>query len=422
MRYNLGAARSRRRAPARVNVIMMSQPPRFLIYQGIPLWRHTQVIQWAAQIVSGVAVVALVVWFFANIGNAIQDRDIPYGFSFLSRAYQTPIGEHFIPYESSDSFLYAFGVAVTNTIFVSIAGVILATALGIFVGVLRLSGNWLVSKLAMVYVEFFRNVPLLVQLLFWFYIVLALPPVRESYIIAGRLYINNSGISLPWPAGAGLGAVWLALAVASVIAGVLVNRRLSRRELETGRPSYPAVAGWATALAAGAAAWLVLSAIAGDAPFVITTPEPQGRFGRIAGGFTVSTALLALLIGLVLYTAAFIAEIVRAGIQSVGRGQTEAARALGLSPLNTLRQVTFPQALRVIIPPLISQYLNLTKNSSLGGAVGYTELTNVAITMTQTAPAVSIFMIIMLCYLAMSLTYSLIGNLYNWRLGLSGAR
>ena len=401
---------------------MMSQPPRLLIYQGIPLWRHTQVIQWAAQLVSGVAVVALVVWFFANIGNAIQDRDIPYGFSFLSRAYQTPIGEHFIPYESSDSFLYAIGVAVTNTIFVSIAGVILATALGIFVGVLRLSGNWLVAKMAMVYVEFFRNVPLLVQLLFWFYIVLALPPVRESYVLAGRLYINNAGISLPWPAGAGLGAIWLALAVVSVIAGVLVNRRLSRRELETGKASYPAVAGWATALVAGTMAWLVLGALAGEAPFVITTPEPQGRFGRISGGFTVSTALLALLIGLVLYTAAFIAEIVRAGIQSVGRGQTEAARALGLSPLNTLRQVTFPQALRVIIPPLISQYLNLTKNSSLGGAVGYTELTNVAITMTQTAPAVSIFMIIMLCYLAMSLTYSLIGNLYNWRLGRSAAR
>lgn len=401
---------------------MMSQPPRLLIYQGIPLWRHTQVIQWAAQLVSGVAVVALVVWFFANIGNAIQDRDIPYGFSFLSRAYQTPIGEHFIPYESSDSFLYAIGVAVTNTIFVSIAGVILATALGIFVGVLRLSGNWLVAKMAMVYVEFFRNVPLLVQLLFWFYIVLALPPVRESYVLAGRLYINNAGISLPWPAGAGLGAIWLALAVVSVIAGVLVNRRLSRRELDTGKASYPAVAGWATALVAGTMAWLVLGALAGEAPFVITTPEPQGRFGRISGGFTVSTALLALLIGLVLYTAAFIAEIVRAGIQSVGRGQTEAARALGLSPLNTLRQVTFPQALRVIIPPLISQYLNLTKNSSLGGAVGYTELTNVAITMTQTAPAVSIFMIIMLCYLAMSLTYSLIGNLYNWRLGRSAAR
>ena len=401
---------------------MMSQPPRLLIYQGIPLWRHTQVIQWAAQLVSGVAVVALVVWFFANIGNAIQDRDIPYGFSFLSRAYQTPIGEHFIPYESSDSFLYAIGVAVTNTIFVSIAGVILATALGIFVGVLRLSGNWLVAKMAMVYVEFFRNVPLLVQLLFWFYIVLALPPVRESYVLAGRLYINNAGISLPWPAGAGLGAIWLALAVVSVIAGVLVNRRLSRRELDTGKASYPAVAGWATALVAGTVAWLVLGALAGEAPFVITTPEPQGRFGRISGGFTVSTALLALLIGLVLYTAAFIAEIVRAGIQSVGRGQTEAARALGLSPLNTLRQVTFPQALRVIIPPLISQYLNLTKNSSLGGAVGYTELTNVAITMTQTAPAVSIFMIIMLCYLAMSLTYSLIGNLYNWRLGRSAAR
>ena len=146
----------------------MATVPRLLTYQDIPVWRHILIIQWTAQIVSGVVVVALVIWFFTNIGNAIQDRDIPYGFSFLSREYQTPIGEHFIPYESSDTFLYAFGVAITSTLIVAVAGVILATLLGIVIGVARLSGNWLVSKLATVYIEFFRNVPLLVQLLFWF--------------------------------------------------------------------------------------------------------------------------------------------------------------------------------------------------------------------------------------------------------------
>ena len=148
----------------------------------------------------------------------------------------------------------------------------------------------------------------------------------------------------------------------------------------------------------------------------MSSPEPQGRFGRISGGWTIRAGLMVLLIGLVIYTSSFIAEIVRAGIQSVSRGQVEAARALGLPPMEALRSVTFPQALRVIVPPLISQFLNLTKNSSLGGAVGYTELTNVAITMTQTAPAISIFMLIMAAYLAMSLTYSLIGNIYNYRI------
>ena len=151
---------------------------------------------------------------------------------------------------------------------------------------------------------------------------------------------------------------------------------------------------------------LVLSVAGGGAPFVISQPGPQGTFGRISGGFTVPG-------GLVTYTSSFIAEIVRAGVQSVGRGQTEASRAVGLSAMSTLRNVTFPQALRVIVPPLISQYLNLTKNSSLAGAIGYSDLTNVAKTMTQTAPAVSIFILIMAAYLAMSLTYSLIGNLYN---------
>ena len=391
-----------------------------LTYQGIPIWRHAQIIQWTAQVVSGFLVVFLVAWFFFNIANAIDEREIPYGFSFLERAYQTPIGQHFIPYETSDTFLYAFVVAAVNTIVVSIVGVILATLLGIFVGVCRLSTNWLVAKVALVYIEFFRNVPLLIQLYFWFYIVLSLPPVREGYVIANRVYINNAGVSIPFPFSDGAAAAlfWIVLAVAGIIVGTAVHRGLTQREVATGQSSYPLIGGFATAIAVGAVAWLVISIVAG-APLVVSQPAPQGTFGRIAGGFTVSGGLMALLIGLVMYTSSFIAEIVRAGIQSVGRGQIEAARALGLSPMSTLRQVTFPQALRVIIPPLISQFLNLTKNSSLAGAIGFADLTNVAKTMTQTAPAISIFILIMAAYLAMSLTYSLIGNLYNRRIRIA---
>ena len=387
-------------------------------YQGIPVWRHVQVIQWATQILSGILVVVLVVWFFANIANAVQDREIPHGFSFLDREYQTPIGSHFLPYESSDSFLYAFIVGATNTVIVSIVGVVLATALGIVIGVARLSGNWVVSKIALVYIEFFRNVPLLVQLFFWFYIVLALPPVRQGYVIADRVYVNNGGLSIPFPlpTSAGAAVSWFALAVIAVAAGVVVNRLLTRREELTGTSSYPLISGWGTALVIGAAGWVVIGILYGAAPLAISVPEPQGTFGRLAGGFTVAGGLVALLAGLITYTSSFIAEIVRAGIQSVGRGQVEAARALGLPAMEALRHVTFPQALRVIVPPLISQYLNLTKNSSLAGAIGYSDLTNVAKTMTQTAPAVSIFMLIMAAYLAMSLTYSLIGNLYNRRI------
>ncbi|MCY4086751.1 MAG: ABC transporter permease subunit [Actinomycetia bacterium] len=388
---------------------------RSLTYRGIPVWRHVKVIQWAIQIVSGIAVVALVVWFFSNIGNAIQERDIPYGFGFLDREYQTPIGQHFLPYESSDTFLYAFVVAFTNTLIVSVVGVVLATGLGILIGVARMSSNWIVSKVSLAYIEFFRNVPLLVQLFFWFYIVLALPPVREGYVVADRLYVNNSGLTIPGVSASSLAAAlaWLGLATIAVVAAVVTYRWLAGREIRTGAASYPLLVGCATAVVIGLIGWVAVGAVSGGAPFTPSIPEPEGAFGRISGGFTVAGGLVALLAGLVMYTAAFIAEIVRAGIQSVGRGQSEAARALGLSGMGVLRHVTFPQALRVIVPPLISQYLNLTKNSSLAGAIGYSDLTNIAKTMTQTAPAVSIFLLIMVIYLALSLTYSLIGNLYN---------
>ena len=400
----------------------MAQLRGMLTYQGVAVWRHTKIIQWALQIVSGILVVVLVAWFFTNIVNAVQDREIPHGWNFLDRAYQTPIGQHFLPYESSDSFAYALGVAAVNTLVVSVVGVILATALGIFIGVARLSTNWMVSKLAMVYIEFFRNVPLLVQLFFWFYIILALPPVREGYIIGEGLFINNGGMSMPFPQAAGLGPslAWALLAVASLAAGRGVYQFLLAREVRTGQVSYPLMAGAAVAVLLGAITWIVISLVSGDFPYYISSPAPEGRFGRIDGGFTAPAGLVVLLLGLVTYTASFIAEIVRAGIQSVSRGQTEAARALGLTGMETLRNVTFPQALRVIIPPLISQFLNLTKNSSLAGAIGYADLTNVAKTMTQTAPAVSIFILIMLAYLAMSLTYSLIGNLYNQRIRFTG--
>ena len=400
---------------------MLRTLARNLTYQGIPVWRHVQILQWTSQIVSAVLVVVLVLWFFANIARAVQDRDIPHGFGFLSRAYQTPIGQHFLPYESSDTFLYALSVAATNTLIVAVVGIVLAIALGIVVGVGRLSKNWLVAKIATVYIEFFRNVPLLVQLFFWFYIMLALPSVRESYVVGQSFYVNNAGVSLPWPTvtGAGTG-LWLALAALGVAAGAIIHRRRSRREVATGKTSSPLLYGVGVfalvSVIGGGVAWLAF----GESPLGISHPVQEGTFRRISGGFTASAGLLALLIGLVIYTSSFIAEIVRAGIQSVGRGQTEAGHALGLSSASVLRNVTFPQALRVIIPPLISQCLNLTKNSSLAGAIGYSDLTNVAKTMTQTAPAVSIFIIIMVVYLAMSLTWSLIGNLYNRRIRFEG--
>ena len=378
-----------------------------LYVQGVPLWRNVVVLQWAVQIVSAVLVLSALALFFTNAVREIEARGIPFGFGFLERSAQIPIGETVIPYDPSNSYLYGFLVAALNTVKASVLGVVLATMLGILVGIARLSPNWLLNKIALVYVEVFRNIPLLVQLLFWLLLVLTLPRVSTSYVLFDAFYLSNSGLYLPWPTPQDGFWPWLIATAVGLALAVFIGRLLSRRESEMGKKSYPVLAGATIAIGVSVIALLVL------APLEMVIPEPEGRFGRPQGGTQLGGSFTALLVGLVFYTASFIAEIVRAGIQSVSKGQTEAARSMGLSGLLTIRFVTFPQALRVIVPPTISQYLNITKNSSLAAAIGYQDLVSVANTMTQTAPAISLISMVMLTYLAMSLTYSLIGNLYN---------
>ena len=387
-----------------------------LTYQGIPVWRHARILGWTAQIVSAIVVIAAVAFFIYNLASAIEERDIPRGWSFLSREYSTPISESLLPYEESDTFAYAFLVAATNTLTLSLVGVAFATVLGIFIGSAQLAGNWILSRAARVFVEFFRNVPLIVQLFFWYIVLLGLPQVRVGFVWFDALFLNNSGLSFPWLKGKETVWVWAICALLAMVAAIVVHRVALRRELRTGRPSYPVIWAAVTAGVIGAVAWFAV----GGAPLVVDVPYPEGRFGHLKGGVSISIELAALLMGLIIYTSSFIAEIVRAGLQSVSRGQGEASRSLGLNTLETLRYVTFPQALRVILPPLISQYLNLTKNSSLAIAIGYADLTSVAKTMTQTAPAISIFLIIMGVYLLFSLGYSLIGNLYNRHIQFTG--
>ena len=387
-----------------------------LTYQGIPVWRHARILGWTAQIVSAIVVIAAVAFFIYNLASAIEERDIPRGWSFLSREYSTPISESLLPYEESDTFAYAFLVAATNTLTLSLVGVAFATVLGIFIGSAQLAGNWILSRAARVFVEFFRNVPLIVQLFFWYIVLLGLPQVRVGFVWFDALFLNNSGLSFPWLKGKETVWVWAICALLAIVAAIVVHRVALRRELRTGRPSYPVIWAAVTAGVIGAVAWFAV----GAAPLVVDVPYPEGRFGHLKGGVSISIELAALLVGLIIYTSSFIAEIVRAGLQSVSLGQGEASRSLGLNTLETLRYVTFPQALRVILPPLISQYLNLTKNSSLAIAIGYADLTSVAKTMTQTAPAISIFLIIMGVYLLFSLGYSLIGNLYNRHIQFTG--
>ena len=350
--------------------------------------------------------------------NAIDNlarAQIASGFGFWNTTAGFDISQTLIEYSARGStYGRAFWVGLLNTLLVAGLGIIFATILGFIVGISRLSSNWLLSKVAGGYVETIRNLPLLLQLLFWYNAVLkALPDIRES-IVVGGVFLNNRGLFLPEPIfKSGFGAVAITALVG--IAGSIAFYLWARKRQERTGQQAPVL--WVTlALVLGLP--LAVFALAGF-PLGFDFPK-AGRF-NIAGGVEVLPEFAALLFGLSVYTAAFIAEVVRAGILAVSRGQSEAAYSLGLRPGPTLRLIVVPQAMRVIIPPLTSQYLNLTKNSSLAVAIGYPDLVQVftGTVLNQTGQAVEVVAITMLVYLVISLTTSLLMNIYNSRMALS---
>lgn len=345
-----------------------------------------------------------------NTLHNLSTRQIQVGFGFLSREAGFEIAESPIVFDPSNSYGRAFLVGLLNTLRISALGIVGATLLGTLIGIARLSSNWLVARLASAYVEFVRNVPLLLQLFVWYGLITELlPPVREAIAFGDLVFLSQRGLRYAWPQAApGWSAAGWAFAAAVVLA--LAWRALaSRRQRATGA-QWPVL--WPSLgllLLLPVGAWL-----AGGAPTQVDLPRLGGFDFR--GGRSLSPEFIALLVGLSTYTAAFIAEVVRGGILSVPRGQAEAAMALGLKPGQRLRLVTMPQALRVIIPPLTSQYLNLTKNSSLAVAIGYPDLVAVAnTTMNQTGQAIEAIAILMAVYLAISLAISLMMNWYAAR-------
>lgn len=379
---------------------------------GTPLWRDVRVIQAVGQVVSAIVVLGLLYFLITNMLDAASERGLGLGYDFLEQAAGFGLDDTPIAYDPSMSFGRALLVGLLNTLRVALLGVVLATALGIVVGIARLSSNWLVRSLANVYVETIRNVPLLVQLFFWFFAVFQqLPGVDNSITIGRFAALNQRGIYLvALRRGQGF-STWMLIAAAAILLAFVLYVVLHRYRLRTGRSTYPFVVAMVVLVGLPLAGWFLV----GGSPLVADFPT-LGRF-NYTGGTTVTTNFAALLVGLVIYTAAFIAEVVRAGIQAVSRGQREAARSLGLSGLQAMRLIIFPQALRVIIPPLISQYLNLTKNSSLAVAIGYPDLFAVGKTIIdQAGRAVPVFVLIMVTYLIISLTYSIVLNIYNRRI------
>jgi general L-amino acid transport system permease protein len=371
-------------------------------------WRDPRVRAIVIQVVFVAALVAFVAFLANNTIVNLRRQSIATGFGFLDREAAFGIGESLIPYSPADTYARAFLVGLVNTLYVSALGVVLATILGTVMGLARLSSNWLVAKLAQIYVETFRNIPLPLQLLFWWALLRgAAPSPRQAWEPLPGIFISNRGITFPVPF-AESAYPWMAIAfVAGLVIAFVVRRWARARQERTGR-QFPS--GWVgLGLALGLPALVFL---ANGAPLRLDMPVLRGF--NFAGGTAVSPEFGALLIGLVVYTGTFIAEIVRAGILAVSWGQSEAAMALGLRPGQRMRLVVLPQALRVIIPPMTSEYLSLTKNSSLAVIIGYPDLVSIAnTTMNQTGQAVEGIAMIMTVYLAISLLISLFMNLYN---------
>jgi general L-amino acid transport system permease protein len=360
------------------------------------------------------AVLALAVWLVAHNTLAnMRVRGIQSGFDFLDATAGFDIGESPIAFSATDSYAKALGVGLLNTLRVALAGIVLTTVVGVLLGIGRFSRNALVRGLCYAYVELFRNVPLLLQLLMWYLVCVdVLPPAQAAWNFAGLVYLSKGGLAFPIP-------VWHSgqlRGIACLVVGCALAwgwRWRAQRQFELTGIQHDRV--WVpvllVVLSAGVGWWL------GGAPRIWQVPE-QLAFA-VDGGGSATPEFLALLLGLVLYTAAFVAEVVRSGIQSVDRGQVEAARALGLSPRLQMRLVVLPQALRVIVPPMTNQYLNLTKNSSLAVAIGYPDVVSIAnTTLNQTGRAVECIAIIMAVYLATSLATAAGMNWYNRRVAI----
>jgi general L-amino acid transport system permease protein len=381
--------------------------------QQIPFWRDPSKRAIVYQGVVLGLVLLMGYYLFVNTQANLRKQSIATGFSFITREAGFEIGEGLISYSAADTYARALAVGVLNTLKVAFIGIILTIILGIFVGVARLSSNWLVSRLAAAYIEVLQNVPVLLQLFFWYAMFHdVLPTPGQSLNPGAGVFFNNRGFYFPFPEPHPAHLFMFIALVAALTASRFLHRWARRRQDRTGQ-TFPV---WS--VSAGLVVTLPLMAwVIAGAPMKLNIPRLVGF--NFQGGLSLSPEFGALLLGLVLYTAAFVAEIVRAGIQAISRGQSEAAMSLGLKPSMVLTLIILPQALRVIIPPLTSQMLNLTKNSSLAVAIGYPDFVAVTnTTINQTGQAIEGVALIMVVYLFFSLVTSAFMNWYNKKMAL----
>lgn len=379
----------------------------------IPFWRDERILRVLGQIAFLVATVSFFAYIYNNMISALAAQGMTPSFSFLKHTAGFDIGQTLIEYTRSDTYAKALFAGLLNTLYVSVIGVFFATILGVTLGVARLSTNFLVAKLSRVYLEILRNIPLLVLLIFWYSSVfITLPRVKEAITI-GPAFLSNRGVVIPWGIPTETWVNYLMVLLLALIISVVVSWQLKIIGERTGRPPLRILWVPLTFLFIAIVGWFVFP----SPPLIADYPELNGL--NFNGGYLFSPEFMALLSGLILYTGAFIGEIVRAGITSVSKGQHEASKALGLTNFQTLRLVVFPQAMRVIVPPLTSQYLNLAKNSSLAVAIGFPDLFSVGgTTLNQSGRAVEVIVLMMGTYLTISLLTSLFMNIYNKKIKL----
>lgn len=374
-------------------------------------WTRSRIRALLVQAGFVILLVALLQFLLANTMQNLARQGIASGFGFLENRAGFDVALQFIAFDRNDTYARAFWAAVANTLVLATLGIALATIIGFLIGLARVSPNWLISRLAAVYIETFRNIPLLLQLFFWYFAILRpLPGPRDSLDVAGLVFLSNRGLYLPQPLldpGA-----WITLAVfaAGVVLAVIMARRARRHRAATGQ-SVRVGHWWLIGLIALPAA----AALVTGATVTLSVPSLQGFNFR--GGMVILPEMLAALLGLSIYIAAAVGEIVRAGIEGIDRGQTEAAQAMGHTRGQVMRFVVIPQAMRIIIPPLTTQYQSLAKNTSLASAIAFPEIISIVAgtTMTQTGQAVETIALAMLFYLVVSLFIAAVMNFFNWR-------
>lgn len=380
------------------------------------LWRSERARGLVYQVLAAIAVVVIAVFLTNNAMRSMAARGMQTGLGFLFGEAGFTLAESVLPFSPSDSMLMAFAAGLSNTLWISFFSVIFATLFGVLLGIARLSSNTLISHAATVYVEVFRNTPQLIQIVFWYTLSTLLPGARQAWHLGNWVFLSNRGVVLAWPENHLAFGIILAVIAAGLILAFFFSGWADKRQRQTGK-SLPVLAiSTAGVVALAFIAWLTLGA-----PTTVSFPEMKGFNFR--GGMDMSPEFLSLALGLILYFAAYIGEIVRSGIQSVSKGQIEAGRAVGLRGIELYRRIILPQALRVIVPPVTAQYISLLKTSALGVAVGYPELFNVSNTiMTVSGQTLECVVIMGLVYLILALLISTLMNAFNRAVALRGTK